>query len=168
MPITQRTEALVTPTVALFSQGKSQLHGLELAYAYIAAAALVDSPFPLEWTILLLVLVRKLILLLRYNEGETKTPFVILILVHYEGWTDNQDGGRSMQLNAVKEDMKLLLDTLRCERLFLSAPPNPAATCSIGRPAWRHHPNVTGGIATTRSPERRTSSAVTVEESTGM
>ncbi|KAG9045991.1 hypothetical protein FS837_005309, partial [Tulasnella sp. UAMH 9824] len=113
MPITQRTPALLTPTVALFSQGKSHLHGLELAYAYIAVATHVDSLFPLEWAIILLVLIWGLILLLCYNEGETKRPFVILILIHYEGWATQTDGGYSMQLTSVKQDLKLLLDALK-------------------------------------------------------
>lgn len=47
------------------------------------------------------------------SQEETKRPFVILILVHYKDWTYQTNGGCSMQLNAVKEDLKLLLDTMK-------------------------------------------------------
>ncbi|KAG8912111.1 hypothetical protein FRC01_005285, partial [Tulasnella sp. 417] len=60
-----------------------------------------------------LALLRKLTLLSQYNVRGTSTPYVILILVHYEGWTTNLNGGRSMQLDSVKEDLKRLLDYLK-------------------------------------------------------
>lgn len=63
--------------------------------------------------LLSLALLRKLTLLARYSEREIRAPFVILILVHYEGWTTSPNGGRSLQLDSVKEDLKRLLDYLK-------------------------------------------------------
>ncbi|KIO23847.1 hypothetical protein M407DRAFT_214025 [Tulasnella calospora MUT 4182] len=107
----QRNAPFLTPAAVLLTSGMSQVSGLELAYTYCATATLVDIAFPLEWVVLLFVLLLQLNLFARRKKKEAGTEFVILILIHYKGWTSRSDG-RFMQLDSVMEDIKLLLDLL--------------------------------------------------------
>ncbi|KAG8922991.1 hypothetical protein FRC01_013356, partial [Tulasnella sp. 417] len=109
----QRIAPFLTPVAVLFSLGMSPLSGLELAYMYFAAATLLDSAFLLEWAIVLVALLWKLTMLTRYYKAKTGGSFVVLILIHYKGWTTNPNKGRPMQLDSVKGDMKRLLDCLQ-------------------------------------------------------
>ncbi|KAG9025667.1 hypothetical protein FS837_004858 [Tulasnella sp. UAMH 9824] len=109
----QRISPFLKPAAVLLSLGASQPWGLEHTDMYFVIDKRVDAAFPLERPTLLLALLRKLALLARYHKGETRPPFVILILIHYEGWTTPSNVGRSMQLDSVKEDLKQLLDYLK-------------------------------------------------------
>ncbi|KAG8914364.1 hypothetical protein FRC01_004106, partial [Tulasnella sp. 417] len=108
----RRNTSFLESAAVLLTLVLSQVAGLELAYTYLATAAHVDLAFPLEWALFSLVLLRKLTLLVRDASRATGTEFVILILIHYEDWAASSDGGRFMQLNSVKEDIKLLLNLL--------------------------------------------------------
>ncbi|KAG8955984.1 hypothetical protein FRC04_006433 [Tulasnella sp. 424] len=89
----------------------TQLQDLELAHLNFAPAIPQDLPSPFELSIPSSVLPQQLPSL--PHKECAGTEFVILILIHYESWTNRSEDGESMQLNSVKKDLRRLLDHLK-------------------------------------------------------
>ncbi|KAG9032990.1 hypothetical protein FS837_002579, partial [Tulasnella sp. UAMH 9824] len=113
MSTIQRLALFLTRAAVLLALGTSESSAPGLVYMHFVANTPADNPFLPTWAAILLVLIRSLSLIARYNVGETRRPYVILILVHYKDWKDRSEGGRSMQLDSVKGDLKRLLDYLK-------------------------------------------------------